>query len=181
VLCAMGLAGLINLAMLATAAAVFFTRGDTAAGSDLGRVVSGLNGYVGAHAGTVLGVALLISGVASSCVGTMAGQVVMEGFLRRRIPVFLRRAVTMLPALVVLALGFSPTRALVLSQVFLSFGIPFALIPLVVFTARRGIMGTLANRWLTNVAAVAVTVVIVALNVYLLVTALYKVISRTSG
>ena len=132
----MGLAGLINLAMLATAAAVFFTRGDTGAGEDLGRVVGGLNGYAGAHAGTIFGVALLVSGVASSCVGTMSGQVVMEGFLRRRIPVFLRRAVTMLPAIVVLALGFSPTRALVLSQVFLSFGIPFALIPLVAFTAQ---------------------------------------------
>jgi manganese transport protein len=171
VVCAMGLAGLINLAMLATAAAVFFTRGDREAGSDLGRVVSGLNGYVGNHAGTVFGVALLISGIASSSVGTMAGQIVMEGFLHRRIPVFLRRAITMAPALVVLVLGFSPTRALVLSQVFLSFGIPFALIPLVVFTARRGVMGALVNRRLTTIAAVAVTVVIVALNVYLLTTA----------
>jgi manganese transport protein len=167
----MGLAGLINLAMLATAAAVFFTRGDPGAGGDLGRVVSGLNAYAGAHAGTVFGVALLISGVASSCVGTMSGQVVMEGFLRRRIPVFLRRAVTMLPALVVLGLGFSPTRALVLSQVFLSFGIPFALIPLVIFTARRAVMGALVNRWQTNMAAVAVTAVIVTLNMYLLATA----------
>ncbi len=172
VLCAMGLAGLINLAMLATAAAVFFARGDTAAGSDLGRVVAGLNVYAGAHAGTVFGIALLVSGVASSCVGTMSGQVVMEGFLRRRIPVFLRRAVTMLPAIVVLALGFSPTRALVLSQVFLSFGIPFALIPLVAFTARRSVMGPLVNRLATTVAAVAVTAVIVSLNVYLLATAL---------
>jgi len=171
VLCAMGLAGLINLAMLATAAAVFFTRGDTAAGSDLGRVVSGLNAYAGAHAGTVFGVALLVSGVASSCVGTMSGQVVMEGFLHRRIPVFLRRAVTMLPAIVVLALGFSPTRALVLSQVFLSFGIPFALIPLVAFTARRSVMGALVNRFATTAAASAITVVIVSLNVYLLATA----------
>jgi len=171
VLCAMGLAGLINLAMLATAAAVFFTRGDTSAGSDLGRVVAGLNAYAGAHAGTVFGIALLVSGVASSCVGTMSGQVVMEGFLRRRIPVFLRRAVTMLPAIVVLALGFSPTRALVLSQVFLSFGIPFALIPLVAFTARRSVMGPLVNRPATTAAAVAVTAVIVSLNVYLLATA----------
>jgi manganese transport protein len=168
VACAMGLAGLINLAMLAMAAAVFFTRGDTGAGQDLGQVVSGLDSFVGSHAGTVFGVALLVSGVASSCVGTMSGQVVMEGFLHRRIPVFLRRAVTMLPALAVLALGFSPTRALVLSQVFLSFGIPFALIPLVAFTASRRLMGALANRPLTNVAAVAVTTVIVALNVYLL-------------
>jgi manganese transport protein len=100
----------------------------------------------------------------------MSGQVVMEGFLHRRIPVFTRRAITMLPALVVLALGFSPTRALVLSQVFLSFGIPFALIPLVVFTARRSIMGALVNRRLTSAAAITVTVVIVALNVYLLAT-----------
>ncbi len=168
VLCAMGLAGAINLAMLATAAAVFFARGDAAAGGDLGRVVAGLNGYLGAHAGTVFGVALLVSGIASSCVGTMSGQVVMEGFLRRRVPVFARRAATMAPALVVLALGFSPTRALVLSQVFLSFGIPFALIPLVAFTASRSVMGALANRRLTNVAAVTVTGVIVALNVYLL-------------
>jgi manganese transport protein len=168
VFCAMGLAGLVNLAMLATAAAVFFTRGDAGAGEDLGRVVSGLNGYAGAHAGTVFGVALLVSGIASSCVGTMSGQVVMDGFLRRRIPVFARRAITMLPALVVLALGFSPTKALVLSQVFLSFGIPFALIPLVAFTSRRSVMGTLVNRRPTTVAAVAVTAVIVTLNVYLL-------------
>jgi manganese transport protein len=171
VVCAMGLAGLINLAMLAMAAAVFFTRGDTSAGQDLGAVVSGLNGFVGDHAGMVFGVALLVSGVASSCVGTMSGQVVMEGFLHRRIPIFLRRAVTMLPALVLLAVGFSPTRALVLSQVALSFGIPFALIPLVAFTASRRVMGSLVNRRFTNIAAITVTAVIVALNVYLLTTA----------
>jgi manganese transport protein len=170
VVCAMGLAGLINLAMLVTAAAVFFARGDASAGSDLGRVVTGLNVFVGAHAGTVFGVALLVSGIASSCVGTMSGQVVMEGFMRRRIPLFVRRAVTMLPAIVVLALGFNPTRALVLSQVFLSFGIPFALIPLVAFTANRRVMGALVNRRATTVAAVAVTAVIVTLNVYLLST-----------
>jgi manganese transport protein len=168
VVCAMGLAGLINLAMLAMAAAVFFTRGDTSAGQDLGAVVTGLDNFVGDHAGTLFGVALLVSGIASSCVGTMSGQVVMEGFLRRRIPLFLRRAVTMVPALVVLAIGFSPTRALVLSQVFLSFGIPFALVPLVAFTARRDIMGPLVNRRLTTLAAVAVSAVIVSLNVYLL-------------
>ena len=171
VMCAMGLAGLINLAMLATAAAVFFARGDTGAGADLGRVVSGLDEYAGAHAGTVLGVALLVSGIASSSVGTMAGQAVMEGFLRRRIPVFVRRAVTMAPALVVLVAGFSPTRALILSQVFLSFGIPFALVPLVAFTARRSVMGPLVNRRVTTVAAAVVAAVIITLNVYLLATA----------
>jgi manganese transport protein len=164
VLCAMGLAGLINLAMLAIAATVFFSRGDTSAGQDLGRVVSGLDAYVGTHAGTVFG-------IASSCVGTMSGQVVMEGFLHRQIPVFVRRAVTMIPAIILLAVGFNPTRALVLSQVFLSFGIPFALIPLVAFTARRSVMGALVNKHATTAAAVAVTVVIVGLNVYLLSTA----------
>jgi manganese transport protein len=176
VVLAMSVAGVINLAMLATAAAVFFSRGDFSAGGDLGRVVAGLNGslgwgYLGAHAGTVFGVALLVSGIASSCVGTMSGQIVMEGFLQRRIPLFLRRGITMIPALVVLALGFSPTRALVLSQVFLSFGIPFALVPLVIFTRDRAIMGDLVNRRLTDVAAIAVTSVIVGLNVYLLATA----------
>jgi manganese transport protein len=171
VVCAMGLAGLINLAMLAMAAAVFFSRGDTSAGLDLGAVVAGLDGFVGDHAGTLFGVALLVSGIASSCVGTMSGQVVMEGFLHRRIPVFLRRAITMIPALVLLAVGFNPTRALVLSQVFLSFGIPFALIPLVAFTAKRSVMGPLVNRFGTSAAAITVTIVIVSLNVYLLTTA----------
>jgi len=171
VVAAMGLAGAINLAMLATAAAVFNSRGLASAGGDLGAVVTGMNGYLGAHAGTVFGVALLVSGIASSCVGTMSGQVVMEGFMRRRVPVFARRAVTMIPALVLIGVGFSPTRALVLSQVFLSFGIPFALIPLVVFTANKRLMGGLANRRVTTVFACAVAVVIVALNVYLLGTA----------
>jgi manganese transport protein len=133
-------------------------------------VFAGLNSYVGAHAGTVFGVALLVSGIASSCVGTMSGQIVMAGFLGRQVPVFLRRFITMVPALVLIGIGFSATRALVLSQVFLSFGIPFALIPLVVFTSKRSLMGSLVNRRVTIVAAVAVTVVIVALNVYLLTT-----------
>jgi manganese transport protein len=170
VIVAMSIAGAINLAMLATSAAVFHTRGLTGAGGDLGRVFTGLNDYLGAHAGTVFGVALLVSGIASSCVGTMSGQVVMQGFLHRQIPVFARRAITMIPALVLIAVGFSPTRALVLSQAFLSFGIPFALIPLVIFTSNRRLMGSLVNRPLTNVAAYAVTAVIVGLNVYLLAT-----------
>ena len=170
VLAAMGVAGLINLAMLATAAAVFHGRGLSSAGGDLGVVFAGLNSYVGTHAGTVFGVALLVSGIASSCVGTMSGQIVMAGFLGRQVPVFLRRFITMVPALVLIGVGFSATRALVLSQVFLSFGIPFALIPLVVFTSKRSLMGSLVNRRVTIVAAVAVTVVIVALNVYLLTT-----------
>jgi len=170
VLVAMGIAGAINLAMLATAAAVFHSRGQTGAGEDLGQVFTGLNNYLGAHAGTIFGVALLVSGIASSCVGTMSGQIVMQGFLHRKIPVFARRAITMAPALVLIIVGFSPTRALVLSQAFLSFGIPFALIPLVIFTSNRRLMGPLVNRRMTIIAACAVTAIIVTLNVYLLAT-----------
>ena len=167
---AMGVAGLINLAMLATAAAVFHARGLFGVGSNLGQVFEGLNRYLGAHSGLIFGLALLASGVASSCVGTMSGQVVMQGFIHRQIPIFARRAITMIPAMVLIGVGFDPTRALVLSQVFLSFGIPFALIPLLVFTCSRDLMGTLVNRRPTMITAGLVTAVIVALNVYLLAT-----------
>jgi len=165
---AMGVAGVINLAMLATAAAVFNARGLTGAGGDLGQIAAGLDRYLGAHSGTIFGVALLASGIASSSVGTLSGQIVMEGFLRRRIPVFLRRALTMIPAVGLIAAGVNPTRALVLSQVFLSFGIAFALVPLVMFTRDRRVMGLLVNRRLTNLGAYLVSAVIIALNVYLL-------------
>jgi manganese transport protein len=167
---AMGIAGVINVAMLATAAAVFHARGLAGAGRDMNLVFRGLNSYLGAHSGLIFGLALLASGVASSCVGTMSGQVVMQGFLRRQIPVFARRAITMIPALVLIGVGFDPTRALVLSQVFLSFGIPFALLPLLVFTSSSALMGTLANRRPTIIVAAVVTALIVALNVYLLAT-----------
>jgi len=165
---AMGIAGVINLTMLATAAAVFHARGLFGAGNDLGVVFDGLNRFVGAHSGLVFGLALLASGLASSCVGTMSGQVVMQGFIHRQIPIFARRAITMIPALVVIGVGFSPTRALVLSQVFLSFGIPFALIPLLFFTSSRSLMGSLVNRRPVAVLAGLVTALIVGLNVYLL-------------
>jgi manganese transport protein len=168
---AMGTAGVINLAMLATAAAVFHARGMFGAGNDLGQVFGGLNDYLGAHSGMVFGVALLASGIASSCVGTMSGQVVMQGFLHRQIPVFARRAITMIPALIVIGVGFDPSKALVLSQVFLSFGIPFALVPLLVFTGSRTLMGSMVNRRPVILAAGAVAAVIIGLNVYLLVTA----------
>jgi manganese transport protein len=170
---AMGLAGVVNLAMLATAASVFWSRGLTGAGGDLGQVYQGLNRYLGAHTGMIFGVALLASGLASSCVGTLSGQAVMEGFIRRQIPVFARRAITMIPALVLIAVGFSPTRALVLSQVFLSLGIPFALVPLVIVTRDRRLMGTLVNRPATNVAAYIVTAAIAGFNIYLLLVAIF--------
>jgi manganese transport protein len=138
-------------------------------GNDLGKVFQGLDQNLGANSGMVFGVALLASGVSSSCVGTMSGQVVMQGFIHRRIPIFLRRAITMMPALIVIAVGYDPSRALVLSQVFLSFGIPFALIPLVMFTRDPKLMGILVNRRLTSWAAYVVASAIIVLNVYLLV------------
>jgi manganese transport protein len=101
-------------------------------------------------------------------VGTYAGQVVMQGFIQRRIPIALRRLITMAPALVVLAIGLNPTRALVISQVVLSFGIPFALIPLVLLTRRRDVMGKLANHRLTTIVAAIVAALISALNIFLL-------------
>jgi manganese transport protein len=170
IMIAMGIAGVINLAMLATAAAVFHARGLSGAGNDLGVVFSGLNRFLGAHSGLVFGLALLASGVASSCVGTMSGQVVMQGFIHRQIPIFARRAITMIPALVLIGVGFDPTRALVLSQVFLSFGIPFALIPLLVFAGSREVMGPLVNRRPMMLAASLVTALVVGLNLYLLAT-----------
>jgi manganese transport protein len=168
VIVAMSIAGLINMSMLVTAAAVFHTRGLTEAGDDLSEVYQGFETYVGQGAAILFAVALLASGLSSSSVGTMAGQVVMQGFVDRRIPLFLRRLVTMLPAFVVIAIGADPSRALIVSQVVLSFGIPFALVPLLLFCRNRAIVGTLVNRRATDVAAAAVATVIISLNVFLL-------------
>jgi manganese transport protein len=127
-----------------------------------------LGRLAGGGAALAFAVALLASGLSSSSVGTYAGQVVMQGFLGRRIPLFLRRGLTMLPALIVLGAGLPPTASLVISQVVLSFGIPFALVPLVLLTRRADIMGPLVNQRPTSAAAVGVTAVIVLLNGYLL-------------
>ena len=167
VIVALGLAGVINIAMLAMAAKLFHSAGLTdvttiqSAHAELGRLVGG-------GAALAFAVALLASGSSSSSVGTYAGQVVMAGFVKIRIPLLVRRAVTMLPALIILAVGVSPTSALVLSQVVLSFGIPFALVPLVVLTGRRDVMGVHVNRRLTTVIAYGVVVAITAMNLFLI-------------
>jgi manganese transport protein len=163
----LGLAGLINLSMLMVAAAVFHRVGGVDADS-IQAAHDGLGRLVGGGAALAFAVALLASGLSSSSVGTYAGQVVMQGFIRRRIPLFLRRAVTMAPALVVLALGLPPTASLVVSQVVLSFGIPFALVPLLLVTRRRDIMGVFVNHRLTTATAGVVVTLIIALNAYLL-------------
>ncbi|HEX2387553.1 MAG TPA: Nramp family divalent metal transporter [Solirubrobacterales bacterium] len=167
VVIAMTIAGLINMSMVIVAAGLFNAGGLTGIDSIEG-AYAGLQQTVSDNAATIFGVALLASGLASTSVGTMAGQVVMQGFIRRRIPLTLRRLITLLPALVVLAVGIDPTRALVVSQVVLSFGIPFALIPLLVIARRREVMGDLVNPgWVTAFASV-LAAMIIALNLFLL-------------
>jgi manganese transport protein len=167
VLIAMGIAGIVNMSMLIVAAGLF--HGSPLSGVDtIEGAHAGFKQLVGPGAAIAFGLALLASGFASSSVGTYAGQVVMQGFIDRRIPLLLRRVVTMTPALVVLALGLDPTRSLVISQVILSFGIPFALVPLVLLTSKREVMGELVNRRVTTVAAGVVAGAIIALNVFLL-------------
>jgi len=167
VLLAMGLAGVVNAAMLIMAASTFHARGLTAIAT-IDEAHRTLAPLLGRASSTIFAISLLASGLSSSTVGTMAGQVIMQGFLHRQIPIWIRRLVTMIPALVVIALGLDPTRTLVISQVVLSFGLPFALVPLVIFTRRRDVMGGLANHRLTTVLASAVTAVIISLNLFLL-------------
>jgi manganese transport protein len=162
---AMGLAGVVNMAMLIVAAALFHNVVEV---DTLEEAERSFGDLVGPGAAIAFGVALLASGLSSSSVGTYAGQVVMQGFIRRSVPLLVRRLVTMTPALVVLGVGLDPTRALVLSQVVLSFGIPFALVPLVVLTRRRDVMGPFANARGTTALAAVVATLISALNVFLL-------------
>jgi manganese transport protein len=168
IVAAMGLAGLLNMTLLLVAASAFHGTGRTGVGT-LAGAYNGLGELLGGGAAAAFGLALLASGLASSSVGTYAGQIVMAGFLRRRVPLLLRRAVTMAPALTVLASGVEPTRALVLSQVVLCFGIPFALVPLVLLTSRRRVMGGLANRRPTAVTGAVVAVALTALSTLLAV------------
>ena len=167
VMIAMGIAGVINLSMLSIAAVLLGSRGLTNV-ADIDVAFEQFRVLEGSGFAILFGVALLSSGLSSSSVGTMAGQVVMQGFINRRIPLFLRRAITMLPALTILAVGINPSRALVISQVVLSFGIPFALIPLLTFCRNRQVMGALVNHRLTTAVAVVVVTLIVSLNVFLL-------------
>jgi manganese transport protein len=167
VVIAMTIAGVVNLSMMIMAAALF-NQGGLAGIDSIEGAFQGLQQTVSNHAASIFGVALVASGFASSSVGTMAGQVVMQGFIRRRISIFLRRAITLAPALIVLGIGLAPTDALVISQVVLSFGIPFALVPLLLLARRRDLMGALANpRWLTVIASI-LGGLIIALNVFLL-------------
>jgi len=167
VVVAMSIAGIVNLAMLVLAAEVL---------APLARPVvtleaahQGLADTLGPTSALLFALALLASGFAASGVGTLSGQVVMQGFVRRRIPLLARRLVTLAPALVIIALGVDPTAALVVSQVMLSFGIPFALVPLVLLTRRGDVMGALVNRRSTTAVSAVVAAVITGLNLTLIV------------
>ncbi|GAA5502409.1 divalent metal cation transporter MntH [Deinococcus xinjiangensis] len=164
---AMGLAGLINMSMLAVAAATFHGKNIAGAG-DLETAYKTLTPLLGPAASVAFAIALLASGLSSTVVGTMAGQVIMQGFVNFSIPVWLRRTITMLPAFVVILLGLDPTKTLVLSQVILSFGVPFALVPLLIFTARRDLMGVLVNKTYTTVSGWLIALLIIGLNFFLL-------------
>jgi manganese transport protein len=163
---AMGLASLINMAMLIMAATTFFRAGLTEVGT-LETAHRTLEPLLGKASSWIFAVSLLASGLSSSAVGTMAGQVMMQGFLKRQIPVWIRRLVTIVPSLVVISIGLDPTRTLVISQVLLSFGLPFAIIPLIIFTRRESVMGTLVNHPVTTVLTCFVAALIIALNLYL--------------
>nr|WP_058978575.1 Nramp family divalent metal transporter [Deinococcus grandis] len=167
VIASMGVAGLINMSMLAVAAATFYGKGVENAG-DLETAYRTLTPLLGPAAATAFAIALLASGLSSSAVGTMAGQVIMQGFVNFSIPLWLRRTITMLPAFIVILLGLNPTDVLVLSQVILSFGVPFALVPLLLFTARRDVMGVLTSKPLVTGLGWLFASIIIGLNVYLL-------------
>lgn len=169
VVIAMAIAGVVNMSMLIVAAAVFHTRGLTHI-ADLDEVHAQLEPLLGPAAAFLFALALLSSGLSSSSVGTLAGQVIMEGFLQRSIRLWLRRLITMAPAIAVIAIGVNPTRALIISQVILSFGIPFALIPLILASRDRTLMGRFVLGRAGAIAAVTVAGLILALNVYLLTT-----------
>jgi len=167
VLVAMGLSSFVNAAMLIMAASTFFRQGHSDVGT-LEQAHRTLEPLLGPAASVVFAVSLLASGLSSSSVGTMAGQVIMQGFLKMHIPVWIRRLVTIAPSLLVIAVGLDPTRTLVISQVVLSFGLPFAVIPLVFFTSSARIMGGLVNRRSTTVLSIIIAVLIIMLNFYLL-------------
>jgi manganese transport protein len=157
----------INLTMLIVAAALFHTSGLTGVDSIDG-AHAGFERLLGGGAALAFAVALLASGLSSSSVGTFAGQVVMQGFIARKIPLFVRRAITMAPSLIVLGIGVNASSTLVVSQVVLSFGIPFALVPMVLLTRRADVMGGLVNRRFTTIVASVVAGMIICLNVFLL-------------
>ncbi|WP_084410752.1 Nramp family divalent metal transporter [Paenibacillus glacialis] len=164
---AMAIAGAVNLAMVVIAAALFFKNGLDV--DDLEVAFNQFGQLIGPSAAILFGLSLLIAGLASASVGTMAGDVVMQGFIKKRINLYLRRAITTIPPLVIIWSGIDATKALIMSQVILSFGIAFALIPLIIFTNNKKLMGDLANHSFTKVVAWIIAAIVVSLNLFLIV------------
>ena len=165
---AMTIAGFVNLAMMATAAAAFHFNGHTGV-ADLDQAYLTLEPLLSHAAATIFGLSLVAAGLSSTVVGTLAGQVVMQGFIRFHIPLWFRRAITMLPSFIVILMGLDPTRILVMSQVLLSFGIALALVPLLIFTSNARLMGDLVNSRWVKVLGWAIVAVVVVLNGWLIV------------
>ncbi len=166
VLIAMGIASFVNMAMLIMSAATFHQHGYTNVATIEDAHLT-LQPLLGQAASWIFAISLLASGLSSSTVGTSAGQVIMQGFLHKHIPVWLRRLITLIPSMVVIAVGLDPTRTLVISQVILSFGLPFAIIPLIIFTKNKKYMGVLVNKKITNFIIYIIAALIIALNIYL--------------
>lgn len=163
---AMNIAFIVNAAMVIVAASVFFAQGLPVDSIELAH--RSLTPLLGSLSGGAFAIALLASGLSSSAVGTMAGETIMQGFVNLQIPLTIKRLVTIVPALVILGLGVNPMKALVLSQVILSFALPAAIIPLMLVTRRKDVMGALVNRPLTNAVGWVITAVIITLNAVLL-------------
>lgn len=164
---AMAIAGAVNMAMVIIAAALFFKNGLEV--EDLEVAFHQFGQIVGPFSAMLFGLSLLIAGLASASVGTMAGDVVMQGFIKRRINLYLRRAITTIPPLIIIWSGIDATKALITSQVILSFGIAFALIPLIIFTNNKKLMGCLVNRPTTKIVAWIIAAIVVSLNLFLIV------------
>jgi len=164
---AMGIASLVNMAMLIMAAATFHQQGYTNVAT-IEEAHLTLKPLLGSAASWIFAVSLLASGLSSSTVGTSAGQVMMQGFLHRRIPIWVRRLITIIPSITVIAIGLDPTRTLVMSQVILSFGLPFAIIPLIIFTRNKRLMGILVNKKITTFIVSIIAALIIFLNIYLI-------------
>ncbi|HKM96132.1 MAG TPA: Nramp family divalent metal transporter [Buttiauxella sp.] len=165
---AMTIAGFVNLAMMATAAAAFHFTGHTGV-ADLDQAYLTLQPLLSHSAATIFGLSLVAAGLSSTVVGTLAGQVVMQGFVRFYIPLWVRRSVTMAPSFIVILMGLDPTRILVMSQVLLSFGIALALVPLLIFTSNGKLMGDLVNTRVVKMTGWVIVAIVVALNLWLLI------------
>ncbi|MFW5387111.1 MULTISPECIES: Nramp family divalent metal transporter [unclassified Yersinia (in: enterobacteria)] len=168
---AMTIAGFVNLAMMATAAAAFHFNGYGSI-AEIEQAYLTLQPLLGNAAATIFGLSLVAAGLSSTVVGTLAGQVVMQGFVRFYIPIWVRRTVTMLPSFIVILAGMDATRILVMSQVLLSFGIALALVPLLAFTGNKELMGDMVNSKLIQILGKMIVLVVVGLNAYLLISLL---------